>query len=155
MKTVIRNYGMPEIISSMRRMLTEASHDTDLRELAVSIVRGNPSNDIYDWVKVNVQYVPDPIDVELFQHPSRIVRDYRAGKELSGDCDDIAMLTVAMLQAVGVKSRIVLIDTAGNGLDHAVAQAWSDKLNDWLFLDPSTDRVPYGWHEKYHSIVIV
>ena len=154
-KTIIRNYGMPEVISSMRRMLVEASHDTDLRELAISAIHDNPVNDIYDWVKANVQYVPDPVDVELFQHPSCMIREFRAGKNLAGDCDDIALLTVAMSQSVGIKSRIALIDTSGNRLDHAVAQVWSDKLQDWIFCDPSTGKVPFGWSEKYYSIVVV
>ena len=154
-KVVIEGYNIDHVTTSMRRMLAEASHDTDLRDLAVSVVHGSPSSDIYDWMKANVRYIPDPVDIEMFQHPSRMVRDFRVDKSLSGDCDDIALLTAAMLQAVGVKSRVVLIDTACNGLDHAVAQVWSDKLQDWLTVDASTDRVPFGWQEKYSSILAV
>lgn len=154
-KTIISNYNISDVTSSMRRMLTEASHDADLRDLSISIVRDNPASDIYDWVKSNVQYISDPLDIELIQHPSRMIQDFRAGKKLSGDCDDISLLTAAMLQSVGLKSRIALIDTKGQGLDHAVAQAWSDKLNDWLFIDPSTDRLPFGWSESHKSIVVI
>ena len=151
---VIKDYGIEDIKASIRRMLDDAARDVEVRGLAASIAWDKPLQNINSWVKANVHYVPDPHDVELFTSPSRMVREYNEGKPLVGDCDDMALLSVALLRAVGIRSNVVLLDTKGEGLDHAVAQAWSDKLGAWVYVDPSS-KLPFGWEEQARSKVVV
>jgi len=157
MLRLIKNYSMADIRSNAQRMLQNAANDAEVRQLALDIVAGDkdPISRIYDWVKENINYTPDPAGGigssgrELFISPSRVVREYRAGKTLGGDCDDMALLTVALMRSVGVSSSMALLDTVGQGFDHAVAEAYSEITGAVIMVDPSTDKFPLGWEEAY------
>jgi transglutaminase-like putative cysteine protease len=146
---------MSDVHREMKRMSEEGAADLELQEIARNAVRENPIKDIYDWVKNNIKYTSDPYDIELFVHPSRLIREYKEGKNPQEDCDGISILTYAMLKAVGIKARIVLLDTKGDEIDHATAQAWSENLQEWIFVDPSTSVYPFGWEEKYIRMEVI
>ena len=161
MITRIQNYGLQDIENSIRYLLEKSSNSEEVRQLAIEIAAGkeDPIAAVYDWVKGNVAYVSDPIDVEgdvieLFISPVRMVKNYRKGKTIAGDCDDMALTTTALLQAVGIKSRVVLLDMAGGGLDHAICEAYSEKLDKWVMIDASAT-MPLGWEETHVQKLVI
>ncbi|MEM1413890.1 MAG: FHA domain-containing protein [Myxococcota bacterium] len=62
------------------------------------------------------RYVNDPRGNEYFAKASETIEN-----EYVGDCDDFAILLVAMIQAIGGDARLVMMDGPGGG--HAYAEA--------------------------------
>ena len=153
---LVQNYNMTDIANSINYLLDKASLDPGVRDFSLQIVSNSPDkiSAIYDWIQYNVQYVSDPIDVELFTSPIRMVRDHQDGKSLAGDCDDMAILATALYRSVGIESNVMLLDTTGKGIDHAISRAKSDKLG-WVNSDPSDKTHPLGWEIKSFSKVTV
>lgn len=156
MVTVITDANLQDIKDSIKYLLDRASESEEVRQLAVSITTGRPDpiSAIYDWIKLKVSYVQDPLDKELLISPVRMVKDYWDSKPLAGDCDDQALLAVALYRSIGISSNVVLLDIKGNGFDHAIAEVYSEKSNSWLDIDPSSD-LPLGWRESYIERMIV
>jgi transglutaminase-like putative cysteine protease len=155
MLTVIRGYSMGDIQVSINYLLDKTAQDMNFRDFALGIVQGanDPILKVHDWVKSNVKYVPDPIgssgeQAELFTSPLRMMENYKAGIPLGEDCDGMAIMTVALLRAIGYKANVILLDTKNNGIDHAVARVYSDKTKAYIMVDPSSSLVPCGWTES-------
>ena len=155
MLTVIKNYSLSDIKASINQLLEKASHSEQVRELAVQVTNHDPIVGIYDWARANIRYTPDPVEKELFISPVKMVRDHYQGKKLSGDCDDSALLVTALYRSIGLKSNVVLLDTAGQGLCHAVSQVYSEKLGRYVMVDASTSEIPIGWEIKYFQKIVV
>ena len=159
MLTRIKGYSLNDIKNSIRQFLDDASGSSDVRALAVGIVSGNQDKiaAVHDWIKQNVSYISDPVsatgDIELFISPIRMTKDYNTGKALGGDCDDMSILATALYRSIGIRANVLLLDTGGMGLDHAVCKVYSEKLGH-LMVDPSAP-IPVGWSEQYFSEVEV
>jgi transglutaminase-like putative cysteine protease len=157
----IKNYTMQDVTDGIKMLLDRASTCQELRTLTIGITESSEDKiaAIYRWIRSNVNYVPDPMgqdgEIELFISPVKMVKDYNAGLPLGGDCDDIAILATSMLRSIGIQSNVMLLDTIGEGFDHAVSRAWSDRLNCWAMVDASTKVVPLGWAESYQQIIII
>lgn len=152
--TRIQNYNLTDVKVGMIYLLTKASADPEIRRLAIEITQHSQNKilSIYNWVKGNVPYTPDPNNIELMISPSRMADDYRAGKAIGGDCDDIALLTVSLLRSIGIKSDLVII-AQSNEFDHVYCQAHSEKLG-VIPVDPSAN-VPLGWEPRYVKKIVV
>ena len=158
MITIIQNYTYDDIKTSMRYLLDKASYSDEVRQLAIEIVdyKPEPISAIYDWVKENVRYTPDPVrngQIELFTSPIRMIKDYREGRPMAEDCDGISLLTASLLRSLGYQSNIVLLDTRGQGFDHAVTQVILN--GNTIMLDASTNKYPLGWEEHYYQKVVI
>ena len=160
MITVIKDYTLQDIEDSITYLLDKSSHDEGVRQHAINITSNNESkiSAIFDWVRNNVQYVPDPVsngdNVELFVSPVRMVKDYGEGKVLAEDCDGMAILSTAFCRAIGIRSDVIIVDQYGDGYDHAFCRAWSDRLGRYINVDPSSD-YPLGWEISYKEKIIV
>ena len=161
MITKMRNYDLVDVKNGLRNYLHKASEDESVRQLAINIVgKGtDPIAAIFDWVKENVRYVPDPIgesgdETELIISPIKMVSMYSEGNSIAGDCDDIALLTASLYRSIGIPANITIMDTKGEGYDHAVCKVYSDKLSEWLTVDASS-RYPLGWEESYIKSSII
>ena len=157
----IKNYSVDDIENSIRFLLDRASNSSEVRQHAVNITHDQPDKiaEIFDWIKQNVSYVPDPIgtggeEIELFISPVKQVKDYQQGLRPAGDCDDLALLATSLYRAIGIRANVIIIDSVGNGFDHAYCRVWSDKLNDWINCDPSGD-YPLGWVYSYTRKITV
>ncbi len=161
MLTVIRDYTLQDIETGITYLLGKAVETPEVRTLAVAIIyeSQDPISAIYEWVKVHVKYVPDPVSgsdtIELFISPVRMVKDFNAGMTIAGDCDDLALLTTALYRSIGIPANVVLVDQDGDGLDHAYCVVWSDKLNQWINSDPSAPELPLGWELQLASKITV
>lgn len=148
-------------VGDLKRVLSNYLNDAKLKpdfvEFAKDVV-GKDDDDwiarTYDYVKQNVEYVPDPDKMELFIAPWVMMERIEA-KEAGGDCDDIALFTASLFKVTGHQSRILIIATGSDGLDHAVAEVFNPKINEWVMVDPSAKNVPLGWYERHSERVIV
>ena len=158
MLTIIRkqNITISDIKKYMNYLLDKSANDESVRAFAMNITYGKTDDvsAVYDWVKTNVKYVPDAKiagslgygnagEAELFISPIRMTRDYNEGKSLFGDCDDQALICVALYRALGMQSNVVLLDRKGNGFDHAVCEVESPTLV--MITVDTTGNTPIGW----------
>ncbi len=157
MITTIKNYSLSDIRTSVNYLLDKSTQDPDIRNLAVEITSGTPDPiaAIYDWVKANVTYVPDPVDTELFTSPVKMVNDYRQGSVLVEDCEGIALWTVALCRAIGIEAHVARLEVKGKGLDHAVAIVHSDRLGRDITVDATSTNVPLGWEIPYFKKEVI
>lgn len=76
--------------------------------------RMEESRAVQAWVRRRVRYVPDPIAAEMIADPLTTIRN-------GGDCDDMAVLAAALLQAIGHDARIGAVTWKGrDAASHAV-----------------------------------
>jgi len=140
------------IKESIKYLLDKASQSEEVRALAIEVtVDQDKIAAIYNFARSNIRYTPDPIDMELFTSPVRMVNEYRQGKILAEDCDGIAIFVTALYRAIGLQSNVVLLGLTSRELDHAVSQVYSDILNRWILVDA----VPLGWEISYVEKIIV
>lgn len=158
--TRIKNHNINDIRSGINYLLEKASQDEEVRQFAIQITTGEPDKiaAIYDWVKTNVQYIPDPIgiedEIELFISPSRMIRNYNQERPIAGDCDDHSLLSTALYRSIGIPSNVVILDTKGEGYDHAISEVYSEKLKKYVTVDTTVD-YPLGWEFPYKSKIVV
>lgn len=109
--------GTRETLRIMSRLAREYRKAPEIRELALSLVRGVSGHKnfrgqvsaIHNWVRNMIQYVQDIRNVETVQTPLKTL-EFR-----QGDCDDQATLLATLLESVGFHTRFVAIkvDPAG------------------------------------------
>ncbi|MGV1080693.1 MAG: transglutaminase domain-containing protein [Candidatus Nanopelagicales bacterium] len=130
--------GLPHVRSTIGKMaaLSRAGSATyPIRNLATRIVADVPSKQyalevatLYRWVRDNIRYRKDPRGVEWLQSPERTVR------ERAGDCDDIATLLAAFIQALGHETRFHTVGKSRDVQEHVAVEALID--GNWLSVDP-------------------
>lgn len=94
---------------------------------------------LFEWVQQNVRYTKDPFRLEVL-HSARRMLELRAG-----DCDDMAVLLGAMLEAIGHPTRLILVgpDPLQPRLfTHVYLEAYH--RGQWIPLDPTMPH-PMGW----------
>ncbi len=122
-------------------LLDEAMAEPSVRALAdlararAGGARARP-RDLARWCLALAQaagYRPDPPG-EWYQAPWYTV-------EHGGDCEDLAVLVVALLRLSGIVARLVWIDQPEADLNHVSAEAWLDADDDlrwdWRWTEPS------------------
>jgi len=136
--------GVKETLAVMRRIVRgdDGRANPAVIETARSIARGVPAKDwfgqieaVYNFVRSNIVYVMDPVDVEALSTPVELLR-IRAG-----DCDDMAVLLASLLTAIGHPTRFVAIGFSEGDLSHVYVET---KIGErWIALDP-TEPLPAG-----------
>lgn len=122
-----------------------------IRGAAVRLVGGcRPTDDlcrqlkIYRFVKRHIRFVPDPRRVELLHTPLAMLYTIRVQGWAAGDCDDSAILLGALMEAVGVRTRIKVVAVEPGDVRpfrHVFIEArQSNGL--WLRWDPLGERYP-------------
>jgi len=107
--------------------------DIELRSLASSITKGCSSgnkecqlNKIYRYVVDNYNYYSDPRSREFIQSPADTL------KVKGGDCEDMTILMLSLLENLGFKTYLVLTD------NHAYALACGVDTDDlWEYIEQS------------------
>lgn len=89
----------------------ELNNET-LQQYALSIIQEcQPSepacwlNQIYRHIVENYQYISDPEDEEVIQSPGETMT------KKGGDCEDLTILLISLLENIGMDSYLVLTDT--------------------------------------------
>lgn len=103
--------------------------------------RLDESRAIYSWINRRVRYVPDPIAAEMIADPLTTIKN-------GGDCDDMAVLAAALLQAIGHDARVGAVTWKGRTeASHAVAV----DLTARCIVDP-VGTTPEAWPPPSHEV---
>jgi len=96
---------------------------------------------IFNYVKNNVRYEFDPLDIEYVTYPSKMIERInitRRGKNgnACGDCDDHAILLASLLVSVGIPARFVVISQSSDSdFHHIYTEAYNIQTGNWIPLD--------------------
>ena len=89
------------------------------------------------FVRDQIDYVQDPVDVELVQTCDKTLQLGR------GDCDDKSTLLAAMLESIGHPCKFAAIGLNGGDFSHVLVQT---KVADaWVWCETILPGVEAGW----------
>jgi hypothetical protein len=129
-------------------LIKQGAKDFDVRQTAIDILlqRAVRPKDylgeikaLYEWVQQNVRYTKDTFQIEVLHSAKRML------KLRAGDCDDMAILLGAMLEAIGHPIRLVITGADPLRQDlfsHIYLEAFHKGR--WIPLD-ATMPYPMGW----------
>lgn len=119
----------------MTELAKAGQHSYEIRNLATRITRNVPSKSptaelfaLYKWVRDNIRYRYDPLELEWVQAPRVTV------EEGAGDCDDMTTLLAALAGSLGHPWRFRTVGATPSAQQHVQLQANDRKR--WLNLDP-------------------
>lgn len=119
----------------MAKLAREGSHSYEVRSAATKIVHDVPSKQVagelaalYRWVRDNIRYRFDPVELEWVQSPTRTML------ERAGDCDDMAVLLAALAGSLGHRYRFLTVGPRAGVMKHVAVEVWDGK--GWVTLDP-------------------
>lgn len=101
----------------MRSIVRDSKKKIQIRELALSIIRGLPGHKnwagevkrLHNFVQSRIQYVRDIRGVETVQTPEKTL------EYAQGDCDDQSVLLASLLESIGHPTRFVAIAMSERG----------------------------------------
>jgi hypothetical protein len=106
--------GNIDTIEVMKKMAREYSRHDLVKRLATNILhyQNIPSHHYLDearaigeFVKKHIRYVKDPVGTESLQAPDMMIRMMKDVGYAMGDCDDMALLSAALLMSIGIRPR--------------------------------------------------
>jgi Transglutaminase-like superfamily len=116
--------GVTDTLKLMARLARQYKVDPVIRQTSARIVQGCPGKDelceasaLQNWVRSNIRYVGDVLDVETVQTP-----DYTL-QERYGDCDDQSVLLATFLLAIGIPAAYCALGTNGGPFSHVMPVA--------------------------------
>jgi hypothetical protein len=128
------NFDFDDVVRRANPYLNKIEVDNQsLQDYAFSIIQEcqtqEPAcilNQIYRHIVENFQYISDPEGEELIRSP------YDTIKKKGGDCEDLSILLISLLENIGITSFLVLTDT------HAYALAVGINPNTlWPYVEES------------------
>ncbi len=137
--------GVRATLKVMRDIARDSRTNYAIRKLAEKIITDAnvPAKDwagearaIHEWVRDNIRYTFDIDGVEQLQTPDKLLETRK------GDCDDMALLTAALLIALGHPSRFVAVGFSPGDLSHVFVQT---KIGARWFTSDTTEAKPFGW----------
>jgi len=123
---------------AMAQFAVSAQKDVAFRDKVSKLIQKVSPRDytselyaILNWVRLNVRYVRDPVQLERVQTPQVTMQ------QASGDCDDLACLIAAMATSVGHPSRFAA-GAFGNSPhpSHVWDETFDSVTKCWIVLDP-------------------
>ena len=140
-----------------------SSYKKDLKKLKVSMDINNPTTrkfaldlaseypgefnidqvcNIYDYIFKNWKYVNDPRGIDYFAKASQTIEN-----NLTGDCDDFAILIATTIESIGGKTRINLALNKKTKTGHAFTEVYfNDDPKDLL------DRINYHYQNLFQKL---
>lgn len=140
--------GTKRTVEHIKALIRAGAKDFYVRQRAIDILleKGVKPKDypgeiraLFEWVQRNVRYTKDPFRVEVLHSARRML------ELLAGDCDDMAILLGAMLEAIGHPVRLVLVGPfplRPRLFTHVYLEVYHKGR--WIPLDP-TMPYPMGW----------
>jgi transglutaminase-like putative cysteine protease len=131
----------------MRELTLKAVEDPMVRTFALSLwsrsgedVRRFGST-VRSWVKGRVRFALEY--PEQLHRPEWMLREILRGRRVYGDCDDMSMLTAALLLAMGIAVRFAAVKPAGDpDYIHVFTEMFDE--GQWLMVDATADQIPPG-----------
>jgi hypothetical protein len=152
--------GVAGVDATVRKMVEMAhsqwgSKSAKIRALAIDIVKraGVPDKQyflemvaIHNWVRDNIRYFRDPIGQETLSYPEET-----AFNSKGGDCDDLSILEIALLGAIGLEAYPVVIGMFPNHYSHVYVHGKvpaGPRAGEIIPLDPIMKNWPAGREAK-------
>jgi len=142
--------GMDKVVQIAKQWIENYRSEQFVRDKALSITRGIIKNtrtghadmrnfdaiakSIHNFIVKEIMYVRDQNGVERLQTPDATLR------LKSGDCDDMVILGGALLESVGVPTRIKLIGQKAGSFSHIYLEY--ESTNQWKSFDPTLALYP-------------
>jgi hypothetical protein len=131
-------------LAYMRALVQHGKIDPWVRQTAMVLVQDLPPKNraleietLFEYVRDEVRYLPDPNDVEML-HWARRVLEQRAG-----DCDDKGVLLCSLLESIGYSTAFRAVGFKPGEFSHVYCMV---KFGPgWLPLDPSVESAVVGW----------
>ena len=154
--------GVADTLKLMAQCAKQYKVDPLIRQTAARAISSAPEKDdlaeaaaLQDWVRSNIRYTGDVLDVETLQTPNYTLQ------EGYGDCDDQATLLAAMLLAVGIPAAYCAVGVDGDPYSHVMTFAGLRGYNPpyvaletTLTTDPQTgEPVGPGWFPQNATCV--
>ena len=138
--------GIVETLKIMRRIVRKNKTALPIRNKAVEITQNIKNKDwageikaVQDWVKNNIKYRKDVLDVETLHLPETLLN------VKSGDCDDHSLLVASLLESIGHPTRFVAVGYSPDDYIHVFAETRIG--NKWVSVE-TTENVPVGWQPE-------
>lgn len=139
--------GMPGIFQTIAVMRSLVKHwrlDPAIRQAAVSVIWLAPEKaslhevtTLFEYVRDNVRYVRDIVNVETIATPDKTMLCRM------GDCDDQTVLLASLLESVGYPTRFVVAAYSDpRVMEHVYLQVYID--GHWIDCDP-TEKQALGY----------
>ncbi len=143
--------GTRKTLDMMRTLAEEGARDLTVRETAIAIVKAAEAaahnslaelQALFEFVRDRVRFTSDILGVETLQGPAYTLR------VMAGDCDDRAVLLVALARSIGLPAdlsfRVVALNKARPGsFSHVYVVASLNGRR--IALDPTYPINPMGW----------
>jgi len=139
-------------LAVMRRLALDASRDPVVLATARAAAaldrdggfsRRTLAERITRWLAEHTRYVPDPTTLEVVRPPRRLLDDIRAQGWAAEDCESLATLHAALLEAVGVPTRFRVLARSQTGpYEHVMVEALTEE--GWRPYDVATRDVRLG-----------
>lgn len=108
--------GVAQTCAAIADLITASIATPLVRRTVSQIVRGLPSNDycaqacaIREWVASSTEFLRDPAGVELLHSPEWLLRAIFRDGTAQVDCDDVAILSGALVGAIGWSVVLVTV----------------------------------------------
>lgn len=131
-------------VAHMNTILAKAKVCSCMSELAMQITANLPldaagfpnrrnkteiADAIYRYLKAEIAYVLDPYKVENIQTPKATLQLKQ------GDCDDMSLLSAALLQSIGIGTRFILAAPVGQTAYSHIYLEFQDNAGNWVPFD--------------------
>lgn len=92
---------------------------------------------VRDWMSDRFLFCKDPLGVELLHEPRYLLDIISRSFYAQGDCDDAAILSAALIKAIGLRARFVAVGFLGESgpLVHVYTIAEDPVTGRWYELD--------------------
>ena len=145
--------GSPSIVNVARKLTNDCKSRDDRCELEAIFAAVRDGNKNVAALKKGLRYVSDPLPVDFFQGPARILKSCKLGA-CGGDCDEHGALVAALCGALGfhVGLRAWGSSRKPKGeFEHVYACVGFPKQNPpenpraWLGMDTTEAEAFVGW----------
>ncbi len=113
---------------------------------------------IFNWVKENIQYVKDPVKLELLRRGNSESAARKILKSGIGDCDEHVVLSASLYRAIGLPVALITISTPQNPSSFSHVYVAVKVGNIWMPSDTVLpngkfgDEYPYWVRRKFWAI---
>ena len=132
-----------DTLQLMCRLVQQRRDDLRVRDVALTITAGCPRGNvrcrqdrILSWARENLRYESDPHGNELIFDPVETLERIGSNGQAAGDCDDGTVLVAALLESIGIPTRLLAVSTRADRRLHHVAVEARDSSGFWRYLDP-------------------
>lgn len=147
-------FASRNVLNIMRDIILRASKRLEVRQWAENMVAGlscdyDKALAIWEFVTENSDYQKDPRGFEYIKTPLFILDEISQGKRPQLDCDDMTVLSLALLASVGVPVALRAASYRKDAmLTHVYGMAFIGKDKVWIPIDCVAKNGGPGWEKK-------